>query len=127
MPYLYDNNVWSVDDPCGFIFIYCSFLSFLALLCPLGEQSDLPNDDEDDVFGIFDVETPDDTEPEDVLAGSGEEIPIGSSERIVITVPDAPDGFVVMDIKFNSDVPITVVMFTTEGVLVPAQDEPVSP
>ena len=97
-----------------------------AITCPFGEQSDLPSDDEDDLFGIFEVDTPGDAQPEDVLRGSGEEIPVEATQRITITVTDEPESFVVMDIMYDSDVPTSVVMFTSDGDEVPAQDEPVS-
>ena len=99
---------------------------FAAITCPFGEQSDLPSDDEDDRFTIFVVETPDDTEPEDVLKNSGAFIEVPDSEKITITVSDEPNSFVVMDIMYESDVPTRVVMFTSEGELVNAQANPVS-
>ena len=79
------------------------------------------------MFGVFEVITPDDTQPEDVLRGSGQEIPVDATQRIIITVTDEPESFVVMDIMYDSDVPTRVIMFTSDNVLVEAQEEPVSP
>ena len=98
-----------------------------AITCPFGEQSNLPSDDDDDVFGVFEVITPDGTQPENVLRGSEEEgIPVDATQSITITVTDEPFAFVVMDIMYDSDVPTRVIMFTSDGRLVPAQNEPVS-
>ena len=78
------------------------------------------------MFGIFDVETPEGTQPEDVLKDSGDELPIGDSQRITITVTDEPKSFVVMDIMYDSDAPTRVLMVQSDGTVVDASNTPVS-
>ena len=119
---------------CGVVFVYrvvihipfsCFFS--VAITCPFGEQSDLPTDDEDDRFGFFEVVTPGDTQPEDLLRGSEEEgIPVDATQSITITVTDEPESFVLMDLKYDSTVQTRVVLVNIDGDEEEAQDEPVS-
>ena len=76
---------------------------FSAEECPFGEESALPQD-----RPLFNVETPDNTNPEDVLLGSNDEIPFDEGDTVSITVVNQPIDFFVMDVKYFSTVPTRV-------------------
>ena len=92
-----------------------------AEICPSGEQSNLPQDRES-----FDIETPDNTNPEDVLRGSDAVLPVVRADKIFITMNDSPEEFTVMDVMYKATVPTRVRYIRNDQEIITLRNTPVS-
>ena len=60
---------------------------------------------------MFDIVTPEGTNPDDVLRGSETVLPVDRLDRITIELTEEPEEFFLMDIMYDSTVPTRVFLY----------------